>query len=230
MIEVKTIPFLVSNAYVVKENGKTLLIDAGCYTNLPGFCCTLAMNGVMPNEIDLIVLTHGHFDHAGGIHHAKTVSGAPILAHEGSQEFLHTGKFDWYVARNAMGQAFIDNIAGPAPLDAPEPTDIDIPITEDTDLTPYGFSAKVLLTPGHTMNSVSVVFDSGEAFTGDTILDPFGEGVCTFAALSPDTDALKATGKKLLDAGAQTFYSGHGGPFSRERVEEAYRKLIESNE
>lgn len=230
-MEVKTVNFgPASNSYVVKDGGKTMLIDTGNYLNEPGWLCTLVMSGVMPDEIDLIVLTHGHADHAAGVHHAKTLTGAPLLAHKDASVFIETGKFPPYVARNALGQAFIDQIAGPAPLDVPETVTIDHPITSDTDLSEFGFNAKAILTPGHTEDSISVIFDSGEAFTGDTILDPFGEGICTFAVICPDVETLKATGKKILDTNASVFYSGHGGPFTREQAEAAYEKLINSNE
>ena len=114
-------------------------------------------------------------------------------------------------------------------FDAPEPVDIDIPVTEETDLHPYGFSAKVIMTPGHTLDSISVVFDTGETFVGDTVLDPFEEGICSMAVLSLDDELLKESGKKLLDAGLTAAYSGHGGPFTREQVEQAYTALVDHN-
>ena len=156
----------ITNFYAVEENGKTMLIDTGCYLNQPGWTLKCVLSGVDLSSVSLIVLTHGHMDHAGGIHHAKVITGAPIMAHPGAETFLKTGKFTWYVPRNAEGQAFYDNIAAPAPVDIPEPVDIDIPVTEETDLHPYGFSAKVIMTPGHTLDAISVVLDSGEAFVG----------------------------------------------------------------
>lgn len=229
-MDIKTISIgPVSNFYAVTENGKTMLIDAGCFLNQPGWTLKAVMSGIDLGSVSLIVLTHGHFDHAGGIHHAKVLTNAPIMAHPGCETFLQTGKFTPYVPRNELGQKFYDNVAGPAPLDAPEPVDIDIPVSEETDLHPYGFSARIIPTPGHTLDSISVVFDSGEAFVGDTILDPFGEGICTFAVLSLDDKALKESGRKLLDAGVQCAYSGHGGPFSRAQIEEAYNNLVDHN-
>lgn len=219
----------VSNFYAVEENGKTMLVDTGCFLNQPGWTLKAVLSGIDLANVSLIVLTHGHFDHAGGIHHAKVLTGAPIMAHPGCETFLKTGKFTPYRPRNELGQKFYDNVAAPAPIDAPEPVDIDIPVTEETDLHPYGFSAKVIMTPGHTLDSISVVFDSGETFVGDTVLDPFEEGICSMAVLSLDDELLKESGKKLLDAGLTSAYSGHGGPFTREQVEQAYAALVDHN-
>ncbi len=229
-MEIKTISVgPITNFYAIEENGKTMLVDTGCYLNFPGWTLKAAMSGVDFSTVSLIVLTHGHMDHCGGVNHAKALTGAKILAHADTANFLNTGKFTPYRPRNAVGQAFYDNIANPAPLDIPQPVEIDIPVTEETDLHPYGFSAKVIMTPGHTLDAVSVVFDSGEAFVGDTVLDPFGEGLCTFAVLSLDDEKLKESGQKLLDAGLKCAYSGHGGPFTREQVETALKNLIETN-
>ena len=230
-MEIKTVNLgPVSNSYVVTENGKSMLIDTGCYLNQPGWACTMVMSGVMPNTVSLVALTHGHFDHAAGMHHAKVVTGAPVLAHPGAQTFLSTGEFPAYVGRNEMGNNFIANVAGPAPLDVPEEVKIDIEATDGMSLAEYGFSGKVLFTPGHTTDSVSYVFEDGSAFVGDTILDPFGQGICTGAVICPDRDALIASFEKLLATNATTFYSGHGGPFTREQVEGAYKALVETND
>ncbi len=159
------------------------------------------MGGIDFEKVSLIVLTHGHFDHAGGIHHAKQLTGAKVMAHPDCEIFLKTGAFTPYAARNELGQKFLDLVAGPAPQDIPEYVPVDLPVCAETDLHSYGFSARIIPTPGHTLDSISVIFDSGDAFVGDTVLDPFGEGICTFAVLSLDDEALKESGKKLLASG-----------------------------
>ena len=74
-MEVKTISVgPITNFYAIEENGKTMLVDTGCYLNFPGWTLKAAMSGVDFSTVSLIVLTHGHMDHAGGIHHAVRIS------------------------------------------------------------------------------------------------------------------------------------------------------------
>lgn len=54
------------NAYVVKTPSHTVLVDSGMGTN-DELCAQMGKAGISPDDIDLILLTHGHFDHVGGL-------------------------------------------------------------------------------------------------------------------------------------------------------------------
>ncbi len=59
------------NAYLVQSSSHTVLIDAGCGhfmgPHLGRVPANLHAAGVKPGEIDLIVITHMHTDHVGGL-------------------------------------------------------------------------------------------------------------------------------------------------------------------
>jgi glyoxylase-like metal-dependent hydrolase (beta-lactamase superfamily II) len=67
----------VVNCYLVTTPRKTVLIDTGCGAAslaFPGFLGaggalreSLAASGVRPEEIDVVVITHAHPDHVGGV-------------------------------------------------------------------------------------------------------------------------------------------------------------------
>jgi glyoxylase-like metal-dependent hydrolase (beta-lactamase superfamily II) len=51
-------------AYVIRMPNKIVLIDAGIGTNLFDNLFSL---GIKPEEVDIILITHAHFDHIGGL-------------------------------------------------------------------------------------------------------------------------------------------------------------------
>ncbi|SFM71497.1 MBL fold metallo-hydrolase [Methylobacterium pseudosasicola] len=59
------------NAFLIRRGERHWLLDAGCSTVLgPGFnrvTAALAAEGVRPNQVDTIWLSHLHADHAGGL-------------------------------------------------------------------------------------------------------------------------------------------------------------------
>ncbi|WP_028536899.1 MBL fold metallo-hydrolase [Paludibacterium yongneupense] len=75
------------NCYLVRGRGRTILIDAGAggYKQWGGDLRTnLALAGVHPVEIDTILLTHAHPDHAGGLmdeHGAAVFPNAELVVH-----------------------------------------------------------------------------------------------------------------------------------------------------
>jgi glyoxylase-like metal-dependent hydrolase (beta-lactamase superfamily II) len=69
------------NAFLVRMAGKTVLVDTGIGKD-PGedsghLVEQLAAAGVAPSEVDLILITHYHFDHVGGLLNADGTRAFP---------------------------------------------------------------------------------------------------------------------------------------------------------
>ena len=52
--------------YVVVEDGRAAIIDTGVEHSVPRISDTLAQQGLSPDQVDFVVPTHVHLDHAGG--------------------------------------------------------------------------------------------------------------------------------------------------------------------
>lgn len=218
MEKVTAIDFGQSRMHIIREKG-TIIVDTGRYTEKKEYEEKFSELGIDPKDVTLIILTHGHFDHCARIGEIIEITGAPVLCHKNAVNFLKTGEFDPYVPRGEEGKKFIELISDDV-LELPVPTDPDIVVEDkEFDLNPYGVAGKIIYTPGHVDSSISVVLDSGEAIIGDMILTSPFTGNTTLALLADDEPALKDSIRKLIDNGANLFYGGHGGPYSKEDVE-----------
>lgn len=71
-----------------------------------------------------------------------------------------------------------------------------------------------MYTPGHTMGSVSVLLETGDAFVGDLAMNGFPFRLRPgLTILAEDIQKVKESLRLLLDKGAKTVYPGHGKPF-----------------
>ena len=100
---------MVNNLFVVKADGKTLLFDTGLGDALTErekrIYCTdgesrietgLAGLDLSPDDIDIVLLTHLHTDHAGGA--VKEVSGKPLPRFPNATYYM--SEAEWDIARN----------------------------------------------------------------------------------------------------------------------------------
>lgn len=87
MSELKVIPIPIApmgmiNAFlVVGPNGK-ILVDAGLKGSEDKITKVLHKQGLGFEDIDAIVITHAHGDHAGNAHKLRELTKAPLIAHE----------------------------------------------------------------------------------------------------------------------------------------------------
>jgi len=70
-------PFLGEHGYslLVEVNAKKILLDAGQSDIVVH---NLSLLGIHPDELDAIVLSHGHYDHTGGLYHLLNSRRNPI--------------------------------------------------------------------------------------------------------------------------------------------------------
>jgi hydroxyacylglutathione hydrolase len=63
-VSIHPIRLLASECYLIRGEG-SILIDAGAPNKAKGIVKALERLAVQPGEIQLIVITHGHWDHIG---------------------------------------------------------------------------------------------------------------------------------------------------------------------
>ncbi len=134
-----------TNTYIVtcEETGETLVVD-------PSLPEESLFEKLKDKNVKYILLTHGHFDHIGGVNFVKEKTGAKAVIHKADEEMLCDSN------KNCGG----NNI----------PIYADI-LVEDGSELPFGNTKiKVLHTPGHSKGGVCYIFpDDRVLFSGDTL-------------------------------------------------------------
>lgn len=202
-----------SNAFLLLGE-KPILIDSGSPGDLPSLKRKLQKAGISLAEIELLILTHAHFDHAGNAAAIRQLSGCKVVAQEVEKPFLENGKNAVIAPYNLMARLL--NPFMNIPFAA---TQVDILIKDSLDLKPYGADAKVFLTPGHTPGSLSVITTEGEAIVGDLIGGGYLLGLLfpkkpRYHYWIANMDDVQVSLKNLFTREITTIYVGHGGPLN----------------
>lgn len=211
------IPFQSSlnTCYILKDKG-AVLIDGAWPGAAKPFSRLLSDSGLQPEEIQLIILTHGDFDHVGGAREIQELTGAKIVMHQKDSENLEKAIFHWPGGVTLWGKIsrafFMPFVKVKGKFEAAK---VDIPLDDDgLSLEEYGIPGRIIHTPGHTFGSISVMLESGDAFVGclaqnraPFVLRP------KLPIYAKDLELLKKSWGKVLSMGAETIYPGHGKPF-----------------
>ena len=139
-----------SNCYLAIQDGHAYVID-------PSASVERILRALQENEVecDGILLTHGHFDHIGGVNLVKEKTGAKIVAHKDEEEMLIDSGKNEFRANNGYDM---------------EPVIADIFVEDGSKLDFGDKKIHVLHTPGHTKGGVCYIFEDDRImFSGDTL-------------------------------------------------------------
>jgi hydroxyacylglutathione hydrolase len=206
-----------ANAFVIRGK-RPVLIDTGYPGSAPAIIDKLHENGVDPDWLSLIVITHGHADHFGSAAEIKKRTGAPVAVHKLDAEALIKGQDPSLKPTGFIGRMLVPMLERRGPAKAP-PVRPDVLIGEELDLKKYGVDGKVIHTPGHTPGSLSVVLPNGEFIVGDLIMRGmlrfWQPNYPLFADSMPQVDKNI---KLILRKKPSKIYCTHGGPFDPEDI------------
>jgi hydroxyacylglutathione hydrolase len=214
------------NAYLIEGEGGAVLVDAGHVKCERTFIRYLKKHAISP-DIQLIVITHVHFDHVGALKALKTRCRCLVAVHAKEASALSHGAVVFPPGTNLLGKmaSLLGSTVGKTFMKYP-PVKPDILVSEEMSLSPFGVSGKIIPTPGHTANSLSVLLPSGEAFVGDLAANYLpGNLGPIFPPFAENVEALLQSWENLLKAGARIICPGHGRPFSAHLLSRKMRSL-----
>jgi glyoxylase-like metal-dependent hydrolase (beta-lactamase superfamily II) len=226
MIDIVPLKVGNANVYILKENDSVLLIDTGVPKKENQIIKSMARHDIIPAELDLIILTHEHYDHVGSLKALQDVSEAKVIAHKKARPIIECGETVFPQGATGIGR-FVRKVIAPMVSGRSffAPAIVDMTVDAEYDLKPHGFDGKVIHTPGHSASSLSVVLDSGEAFVGDTLFNLFPIGRL-FPPFADDVPRLLESWRRLLEIGPSVIYPGHGAPIDGRHFAEEAPKIM----
>jgi glyoxylase-like metal-dependent hydrolase (beta-lactamase superfamily II) len=222
------VPMGNNNAYLIKGEKGYILVDAGLKGSQAAIYKVLQQLNAPPRDIKLIIATHSHHDHTGGMSDIRKETGAPVLAQEEEAHWLRNGK-----SGCPQGTVFLSRVISflantfLASRGDYDPVDPDILIKESFSLEEYGVQGKVIHTPGHTQGSVCVILEEEgkrNCICGDTFFNVFP--VSVYPLFADDEKILRESWKKIRALNCSSFYPGHGKNFSKDKFEKTYQRMI----
>ncbi len=146
--------FQVNTWLVYEDEGPCIVIDPACAEDLERRAL-LDLIATMRLKPEMILATHGHFDHLPGVHFIKDKFNLPFCGHRDDHNLLQFAR--------QQGELYGFNFE----VDPPE---FDQFLNDEETINWGGGSFRVLHVPGHSRGSLAYYFsNSGLVFTGDVL-------------------------------------------------------------
>lgn len=205
-----------ANIYLVKTLDSYLLIDSGNPDKAENLIAEIQKIGIRPSDIDYLILTHAHPDHAGNTRHLQEKYGTKVIAGSGEEDIIKKKGEDTNLCPTGFLGRIIQKTVAQKRYEHFAP---DIVIGDSFNLKELGIQGTIFPLPGHTKGSL--VISIGKAvFVGDIIRGKVLQNkkptrhifVCDF-----DQDLINIETVATIK-GVQTWFPGHGGPLGQEDV------------
>jgi glyoxylase-like metal-dependent hydrolase (beta-lactamase superfamily II) len=209
------------NWYLLEAGGRITVLDAGLPGDWRAFVSTLSQLGHTPADVDAVLITHHHPDHAGNAERLRSY-GARVLSHPADGPYLRGERrmsnrgvvkylwHPWYVLY--MVRQLAKGVTR-----TPAITQLDE--LADGDVLDVPGSPRVIHAPGHTAGSCALfVEDRSILFSGDALVTldmtrgRTGPQIIRGAWTEDPVLALQSL-DELATTKAETVLPGHGEPW-----------------
>jgi glyoxylase-like metal-dependent hydrolase (beta-lactamase superfamily II) len=215
-----------TNWYLVEQDGRVTIVDAGVPSSWDSLQEALKAIGRSQDDVEALVLTHAHFDHVGFAERARTILKIPVYVHETDVEIT---KHPWSYKHERSRVPYLLTQVKAMPIVAtllrhrafwPKPVEETTAYGDRAQTLPVPGEPRVVPTPGHTLGHCALHLpDRDVVIAGDAVvmLDPYtgrkGPRLVARAATADVATNLR-TLDALADTGARTVLTGHGEPWT----------------
>lgn len=205
-------------AYLIVQDGRAAFVDTGTNFSVPRLLAALPALGLAREDVDWVIPTHVHLDHAGGVGAlVRELPAARVLVHPRGARHLADPSALYAGALAVYGQAEMDRNYGTlVPVEASR-------IVSSTDGGSVNLAGRALVTidtPGHARHHHCIWDEASRGwFTGDTFGLSYREfdtpaGAWILPTTTPvqfEPEALQASIARLMASDPQCMYLTHYG-------------------
>jgi glyoxylase-like metal-dependent hydrolase (beta-lactamase superfamily II) len=214
----------VAAIYVIASGGRAAIVDTANNASLARSLDALGELGISRDDVDYILLTHIHLDHAGGAGlYMREMPSARLVVHgRGARHMINPEKLAKGTAE-VYGEAEAKRLYGEILPVCPDR----VFVPSDGEEIRFGDTAVVCMdTPGHAYHHMAFRDRASNAvFTGDAFglscFDaPGGDTEIVMPTTSPvqfDPEAMHKSIDRIAEAGADHLYLAHFGEVRDQR-------------
>ncbi|MFW9920869.1 MAG: MBL fold metallo-hydrolase [Candidatus Thorarchaeota archaeon] len=208
-----------TNCYLLETDGGFILIDTGFAKSRQEIESILVESGCTPENLKLIILTHGDFDHTGNCAYLRSKYDCKVAMHYDDLGMVEKGDFFWNrenrAITKALGRLMFSLMR--MNLRMEDRFSPDLFLEDMQDLSDMGMKARVIHVPGHSKGSIGILTDEGDFFCGDLFVNtkfPDRNNMLSNAS------EYESSIRKVMNLGAISVYPGHGKPFLIQEISE----------
>jgi hydroxyacylglutathione hydrolase len=207
-LDIKTVYLENVNVFLLCKDNDCILIDTG--VDGDGEIILDEINKLKLN-LKYIIITHAHYDHAGGLGFVSENTEAKIICHSYEMPYLIKGESSILTPHGVSFEKLAKTMhLSSKNRDFFKPAKSEfIPIDKQTSLEDFGFSGYILPLPGHTPGSICI-FTLDVCICGDTVFNVTDNH---FPPIYNDKESLLKTFEKINNSGAKYIYPSHGKKF-----------------
>ncbi len=188
-----------SNVFVVSNGSSCIIIDAGVKLDK-------IQNAVKNRNVEGILLTHAHYDHAMYVSQYQNAFGCKVYASAGAKEYLKNADFN-----GGKGRLLLWDFSN-------------FVFLQNNGTVKVGsFDVEYKTLGGHTKSDMAF-FVQGDIFVGDIVIE---RNIGRTDLYGGDKSQMKESLKTILNSQYKIMHCGHGGDYDKSTQDVVVKNWLE---